>query len=213
MRHADTSVVASLFSLGKIFVPLFAFFFVGERLPGLQYLGFLILTVTSILITLDFKKMRLNRAFMLMLVVSTILSLQSVLLKYVYDQGVGYGTSIVWMALFQFFISGVLMISPQNWTEIRGSVDRLKSVFTFVIGMELLSWAGTLGSYYALYLIPVSIAKGIASTQPIFVLVYALLFAKLWPNVFKEYLGRKDVIKKVILFIVMILGIMLVTGV
>lgn len=86
LRHADTSIVASLFSLGKIFVPVLAFFLVDERLTALQYSGFFILVIANILITFDFQKMRLNKAFALMFMVSFILSLQAVLLKYTYEQ-------------------------------------------------------------------------------------------------------------------------------
>lgn len=213
LRHTDTSVVASLFCLGKVFIPIFAFFLVGERLTAVQYGGFFILVAASILMTLDFRKMRLNKAFTLMLVVSFVLSLQSVLLKYVYEQGVGYGSSIVWMTLFQFLIAGVLMLSPKNLADVKESGQKLKSAGLLLVGAELLSWGGTLGSSYAIYLIPTSIAKGIASTQAIFVLIYALLFAKIWPSVFKEYLGGKDVAKKSLLFAFIIIGILCITGI
>lgn len=88
LRRADTSVVASLFSLGTLFVPVAAFFLVGERLAGSQYLGLCVLAAATILLALDIRKMRLNGAFMLMLLVSAILAVQSVLLKYVYEHGV-----------------------------------------------------------------------------------------------------------------------------
>ncbi len=106
LRHTDTSVVASLFSLGKIFVPVFAFILVNERLTALQYSGFFILVIANILITFDFRKMRLNKAFALMFMVSFVLSIQAVLLKYTYEQGVGWGSSIFWMTLFRcnFFL-------------------------------------------------------------------------------------------------------------
>ena len=40
LQNDDTSVVVSLFSLGKVFVPLLAFLLVGEILNTTQYLGF-----------------------------------------------------------------------------------------------------------------------------------------------------------------------------
>lgn len=79
------------------------------------------------------------------------------------------------------------------------------------IFMELLSWGGTLGSSYAIYAIPVSVGKGISSTQPIFVLIYALIFSKFRPHLFREYLGKEGVIKKAVLFILTIFGVVLIT--
>jgi drug/metabolite transporter (DMT)-like permease len=213
LRHTDTSVVASLFSLGRIFVPLFAFFVVGERLSGWQYLGFFILIAASVLLALDIRKMKLNRAFFLMFTVSAVLAIQSVLLKYVYDQGIGWGTSIIWMTIFQFVIAAGYMLVPRNFAEMKSAVPKIKSNFGLFVGMELLSWGGNLGGYYALYLIPVSIVNGIFSIQPVFVLLYAVIFAKLWPNIFKEYLGKEDIVKKVVLFALTIVGIILIANV
>jgi transporter family protein len=212
LRLADTSVVASLFSLGTIVVPFLAFLFVGERLTGWQYLGVFLLTVSSVLLALDIRKMKLNRAFALMLIVSTILATQSVLLKYVYEHGVSWGTSVVWMVLFQLLITGILMCAPQNISAAKDILKKTASVSPLFAGMELLGWCGNLGSSYALYRIPVSIARGISSTQPIFVLLYATLFGRSWSGLFKEYLGKDGATKKIILFVLTIVGIILVTS-
>lgn len=211
LRHADTSVVASLFSLGEIVVPLLAFLLVGERLTALQYAGFFVLIFASVFVTLDIRKMRLNRAFVLMLLVSTILALQSVLLKYVYTQGVGWGSSIVWMTVFQFIVAGACVLFQRSQADFKGSLEKFKSAWLLLIGVEFLSWGGNLAGSYALYLIPASVMKGITSTQPVFVLIYALLFVRVWPNLFREYLGKKDIAKKAISFAVMIAGVLLIT--
>jgi drug/metabolite transporter (DMT)-like permease len=210
LRRADTSVVASLFSLGKIFIPLLAFYFVGERLTLPQYAGFLILILSSVLLTLDFRKMRLNVVFFIMLGTSLALSLQAILLKYVYEQGMGWGTSVIWTCSFQFFMGLALMVWPANRAELRSSISRAKQVGLVVFGMEAFSVGGSLGSMLALYFIPISIAKAIAATQPIFVLVYALLFSKKYPHLFREYIGRDGVAKKSLLFVCIIAGTLLI---
>ena len=63
LREDDTSIVASLFSLGKIFVPILAFFVVGERLSPLQYLAFFIIIFASTLLTAtnDGGKIKFNK--------------------------------------------------------------------------------------------------------------------------------------------------------
>ncbi len=198
LRQADTSVVASLFSLGKLFVPAFAFLFLGERLAFGQYMGFFLITTASIFLALDFRKMRFNRAFPLMFAASLLLAIESILLKHVYGTGVSWGTSIVWMTAFQFCIALFLVFLPGNFQDLRRSLPTFASCGALLIGMEALNWGGTLAGNYGLSRIPVSVAKGIAGTQPIFVLIYALAFAQLWPKVFREYLGKDGVVKKMV---------------
>ena len=211
LRHADTSVVAALFSLGKLFIPLFAFLFINEKLSLYQYIGFFILILSGIILSVDFKKMTLNKAFLLMLSVSVLLSTQSVLLKYVYQAGMSWGSSVFWMTIFQFLITSSLFLKPDNFKELFLSVTKIKSTIKLLTLMEVLSYVGTLGSSYALYLIPVSVAKGVSSTQPVFVLVYALIFARFAPNIFKEYLGKDGILKKIGLFILTIIGVVLIS--
>lgn len=211
LRHTDTSVVASLFSLGKLFIPLSAFLFINEKLSVNQYLGFFVLTLSSVILSVDFKKRKLNRAFVLMFIVSILLSIESVLLKYLYQAGMSWGSSIFWLTTFQFLIGSCFFLNPKNVKELPTAFRNIKSVGKLFLLTEILSWIGVLTANYALYLIPVSVAKGISSTQPVFVLIYALLFAKFSPSMFKEYLGKDGVYKKVILFILTIIGVWLIS--
>lgn len=211
LRHADTSIVASLFSLGKLFVPIFAFLLINEKLSLLQYAGFLILTLSGVILSIDFKKMTLSKALVLMFIVSALLAAQAVLLKYAYEAGMGWGTSIFWITMFQFIISACLFIKPDNLKNLTLSIPKIKAAGKLLLLMEVFTYIGTLGGSYALYLIPVSVAKGISSTQPVFVLIYAFIFSKFYPNFFKEYLGKDGVVKKVILFVLTIVGVLLIS--
>jgi drug/metabolite transporter (DMT)-like permease len=158
---------------------------------------------------MDFEEMKLSKAFVAMLLVSMMLAAQSILLKYVYQSGVGWGSSVLWMNLFQFFIALVFCLPPKNFQDLFVSITKIKSVGKLFFLSEILSWGGTLSGYYALSFIPVSISKAIGSTQPVFVLMYALLFIKIAPKMFKEYLGKDGVVKKIALFIFTIIGVIL----
>lgn len=213
LRKADTSVVTSLFSLGKMFVPLLAFLFLGERLTGTQYAGFFIITMASITLTLDSKKIRFNKALVLMFAVSLLLAAQSILLKYAYDLGMSWGTSVVWMTAFQFMIAASLLLWRRKDSGTEGVAGKFRANWKFMFGAELLTWVGILAGSYALYLIPVSIVKGIGESQPIFVLIYALLFSRVWPGVFKERLDKNEIVKKAVSFAFVIAGVLMVTGI
>ena len=207
LKHIDTSIVASLFSLGKVSVPLFAFVLVGEVLSPMQYVGFVLIILSSVTLTFDWKKLRFNQAFLLMLFVSMILAIQAVLFKFLFEQGVSWGTGVTWVTIFEFLIAFTLVIIPVNFGELKRSFKNVRKVGPVFILNELLGWVGNVTGYYAVFLIPVSIAKAIATTQPVFVLLFAFLISKKQPTLLLESLAPKDILKKIFLFLVLAAGV------
>lgn len=211
LRKGDTSVVASLFSLGKIFIPLFAFLLVSERLHPIQYIGFFIIILSSALLTFDFRKLHFNESLFLMSVVSIILSLQVVLYKYLFIQGISWGSAVFWAGIIQFLTAGIIMLLPKNLKDLMQSKNRLKQIGPLFFLAQFLTWTGNVVGDYAIFLIPVSLVEGIGSTQPIFVLLLAIIFASKAPNIFKEYIGMESIRKKILFFLLIILGVVLIT--
>ena len=207
LRWTDTSIVSSLFSLGKILVSLFAFLLVGERLNIYQYLGFLVIILSSTFLTLDFKRFHFNSALWLMLIVSIILSLQSVLYKYAFESGASWGSVFTWFSITEFIIAGIFMLSPKNIHDLSmSSNSNTKRALPLVLLAQILTWIGEATSSYALLLIPTSVVKGIDSIQAILVLFYAALFAKWVPKLFREHLGPDGLRKKLVLLILIAVG-------
>jgi drug/metabolite transporter (DMT)-like permease len=91
LREIDTSVVASLFSLGKVFIPLFAFFVLSERLALIQYFGFFLIIGSSAALSFDRTKLKLNRSFFFMAIVSLVLMGEAILYKYSFAAGATWG--------------------------------------------------------------------------------------------------------------------------
>ena len=211
LQHADTSIVSSLFSLGKIAIPLMAFFLVGERLSHVQYAGFLITILAGTFLTLDLKQWRINKAFLLMLAVSVGLGFQSVLYKYAFEIGATWGTVAVWSACFEFGIASLFMVSRENRIELSDSSKALRNTGPRLLLMQGLTWIGSQLSTYALFLIPVTVAEGVENTQPIFVLLYAILLKRKFPDSFRENVRASSVGPKVLLFSVIIVGTVLIT--
>ncbi len=210
LKRADTSIVVSLFSLGDILTPLFAFLLVGEHLHHSQYVGFFIVTLASFLLTLNIKKLRLNTSLFLMLIVSIILTLQTVLWKYLFEQGLSWSTTIVWKTILQVAIASLFLFVPKNYQEFKGYYKKAKTIGLLFFFNQFLTWGGEVVALFALLVLPASIEKGIGSVQPLFVLLLAFLFAKKLPQVFKEYVGKDMLWRKITLFIVMIIGIFLI---
>jgi hypothetical protein len=75
---------------------------------------------------------------------------------------------------------------------------------------ELLTFGGSVASTYAISLVPVTLAKSIGAFQPFFVLVYALILGKSFPQMFRENVDCRSVVKKLMLFAIMVIGIILI---
>lgn len=210
LQEADTSVVASLFDLGDAFIPFLAFVFVGERLAWSQYAGFFIIIFSSTLLTINLRKMRFNRAFLLMLLSSTLVSLQVVVIKVAYDLGLTWGSLIVWMTVLQAVeVFLIVALVPANRRAFKNISSAMRGNWGRYAALEVLTWVGTKSSYLAITFIPVTVAVAIANTQPVFPLIYAWLFGKRNPELYREYLDRANVIKKVFLFSCIIVGAVL----
>ncbi|HYF28762.1 MAG TPA: EamA family transporter [Candidatus Paceibacterota bacterium] len=212
LRDADTSVVASLFSLGRIFVPVLAYFILGEVLTLPQYAGFFVIILSSALLTLDLKKLKVNRAFFLMLACSFVLAFQTILYKFVFDAGASWPSVVAALTVFELVIAGAIMFATTSLRHIREDLGTVRRNWKLFVAQQGLEWGGNVGASYAISILQVTVAQAIASTQPFFVLLYAVLFKKWFPNAFNETTARGDLLKKGILFACIILGTVLVVA-
>jgi drug/metabolite transporter (DMT)-like permease len=214
LKVEDTSIVSAFFSIGKIIIPVFAFVFIGEVLQAREYLGIAVIIFGNVLLAFHTKsgKVRLSKAFYLIILASTILAIDGILYKYMFDQGVNWSTAIGG----QLLISGVLgcaffLINPVTRKEILKERDHYKKSSTWLFFTEEIFTFLALGAEaFAISLAPVSLVKGIGMSIPIFVLLYTLIVKKYRPKAFHENTGRGAVIKKVIIFGLIILGLVLV---
>lgn len=212
LQEEDTSVVASLFSLGKFFIPVFSYFAVGELLRPSQYVGFFVIILASMFLTVNkTDKIRLNKAFAYMLFAGFLLAIEAVIYKYVLES-VSWSTTVVSTSFSSFIIVlGLLCITPIRHRFFQ-EVRQLKSIVTLFTVNEFLGFAGSSISPYVISLVPVTLAKSIEGFQPFFVLVYAIIFHRFFPGVFRETIDRRTIAKKFILFGCMIVGVVMVVG-
>lgn len=209
LQNEDTSVITALFSMGRIFVPILAFFIVKEVLSLTQYIGFLIIIISSVAVTFNGRiKFRINKSFLLMVLSALLLSIEAVTYKYLFGN-VSWSTGFVWPVIFSFVIALFFLLIPKLRRDIlenRRNFIKNLSVFT---SEEILTFGGSATAVYAISLVPVTLVKGIASFQAFFVLVYAITLHRFFPHVFKENIDRKSIVKKAIFFLLMIVGVIL----
>lgn len=209
LKHIDTSISVALFSLGEIALPFLAWFIVGEKLGTVQYLGFAIILLPSILMNMDFKKLKLNIGFWLMLMVAIMLALAVVLDKYALGS-IDSITLIFWRSIMTTTMILSFLVVPRIRRDITQTLPRyIKNVHLF-LSNELLSQFGSAATVVALVGLPCLTVDSISATQSIFTLVWGAVLYKLLGGKFKENLSRSEVIKKIVSFVCIVIGIYMV---
>ena len=206
LQNADTSVVASLFSLGRIFVPL-AFLLVGEVLTNAQYVGFVCIVIASTLLTFHPRRFRFNAALGYMTFASIIIALEAVAVKYLFNASMSWGTLATFASIFTFLAAMSLFLVPRIRKSIRTSWRSFISATPLFALEETFTFAGSASAIYAISLAPITYVIAVESFQPVAVLLYAMLFKRFLPQSFKEELHARALLVKLPLFAIMILGI------
>ncbi|HLD18270.1 MAG TPA: EamA family transporter [Patescibacteria group bacterium] len=210
LQEEDTSVVAALFALGKIFVPILAFLFVGERLEPLQYVGFFVIVAASVALSLrSWSDLHLNAALGFMLLVSFFLAWEAVGFKFLFEHGVGWGTAVAGQSVFAIAWVLLLLVVPGIRRGMTESWRSFRPAAPFFVVEEFLTFAGSAASTYAFFLVPITFVTSVGSFQPFFVLFYAIVFRKKLSGFFKEAIDRTSLVRKLFFFFVMFAGIVL----
>ena len=82
LEAEETSIVVSLFSLGRVFLALFAYFLLGELLSVWQYLGMFVIVIAGAISTYDGGPHKvLKKSFWYMMGCSMLWALQMVMYK------------------------------------------------------------------------------------------------------------------------------------
>ncbi len=213
LKIEDTSVVSAFFSFGKIIIPIFAFIFVGEILSIREYIGIGIIILGNVVLALHMtgKKIRLSKAFYMILFASTLLAIEGILFKYMFEQGVNWSMAVGGQLLISCVLGcATLLAFRRTRRHIMEERGKYKSSAKILFSEELFTFLGLAAETYAISLAPVTLVKGIGMAIPIFVLSYTVVVKKFNPKAFHENTKRSVVIRKVFIFGLIILGLFLV---
>ena len=208
LQSDDTSTVSSLFSLGYLFVPLLAFFIVDEVLGVHQYLGFALIVISSVAITWH-GRLQFNRSFFYMATASFLVALEAVLYKYLFGE-MSWSTAFVWSNVASLIVVVPLLLWHGTGHAVKNSWGQFKKKGHIFVVEELLTFGGAYAMTYAIALAPVTLVEGIGALQPFFVLAYAMIFRRALPNMFRESMDRKRILKKIAFFGIMAIGVILI---
>ena len=192
MKVIDTSIVAALFSLGQITIPVMTYLWLDERLSLTQYIGFAIIIMSSIALSIKGTKIpKLNRAFYYMVGASLLRAFYVVLEKYVLIEDGNW----INMVIYPNLISGFMPY-----------LHRFK---IFAVN-EFLCFLGLACGVYGLSGLSPVVSTSIGATQPIFMLGLSYFILKHFGLPLKEKLTARIIMKKLYCFVLIILGVVLV---
>lgn len=213
LQEADTSIVSALFSIGRIFIPILAFFIVGEKLGVGQYAGITLIILSCTLLSLErsLTHMKLNAAFWYIALAALITAFEGVLYKYLFEHGVTWSTAVGGQYMASLMLILFVLFHGATRADIAANFGAFRVALPLFAVEEAFSFLASGSETFAISLAPVSVVKAITMITSFCLLAYAALFGRRFPNAFHEHLDGGSVAKKASLFLVMIVGLLLAT--
>ncbi len=211
LRKMDTSVVAALFSLGQITIPILTWLLLNEKLHTSQYIGFFIIITSSVILSINnFRMPKLNQAFYYMLIVSLIRAFYVVLEKYVLTIDDNWINLMIYTNILTVLLPFTLLLHKQMRKRIKKGLQPYLSNLSFFSVNELFCFLEMATAVFALSRLSAVTSASINASAPIFLLGISLILRKTFHARLRESLTPKIMIKKLICFSGIISGIILV---
>jgi drug/metabolite transporter (DMT)-like permease len=213
LKEEDASYVIFMFQLIPIFVIILSFIFLEETVSARQLLGFVIILLSSLLMSVeDWKKIsHVPKSFWLLVLMDLLFALAAVLIKFAINAtsfsqilsyeswGIGIGGIILYV-LFPFI--------RKAFNEIITTVGkRILGIMFLNEGIYVLSKSL---AYFAYSIGPVALVSVLGSTQVFFGILFGWFLTLLLPQIFNEKINREILLRKVVLAVVLVFGIILI---
>lgn len=213
LKVIDTSIVGSLFSLGQITIPILTYFLLNETLQLNQYIGFVIIIMASIALSIkNVKTLKLSRAFYYMLFVSFIRAFFIVAEKYVLNLDGNWINMVVYPPIISGLIPFVFLLNKGARKDIIKNFPPYLSKFKTFAFNEFMCFLGLVAAVYGLSGLSPVVSASISATMPIFMLLVSFILLKNFNICLKERVTRHVIAKKMFCFVLIVLGVILVVA-
>lgn len=210
LEKNDTSVVIVMFQLIPVFSYILALIFFKENLAIKQIIGWIIIILSAIVISIDFEE-RNNKNKQVALALMTLSSLLFATYFFLFDIGIRnspYNSCAFWFQI-GLLIIGIVFICIKSYriTFIKAIKNNGKKYFALNITNETISLIANLLVNFANVTIPLALANILNGFQWAFVFILGVLWVRFLPKYFKENLSKRVVIQKVSCIILSIIGL------
>ena len=192
LKKEEVSRAIPVVAIYPIFVATMAVPLLGEVLTGVQIAAIAVVVVGAVVISARRMPGRptkwLGTTFFLLLASSILLALADLTSKY----ALGYLSSwnIYWISILVLSVIAVLLSLRRHSVAQLTRIKNPRTSLALVILNETLVVTGALMLFWAMERGPVSLVSTIASTRPVFVLIYVLILSRFRPAFLLERMGR-----------------------
>ena len=211
LKVIDTSIVAALFSLGQITIPVLSYFILNDVLNLHQYIGFIIIIMSSVALSIKGNKIpKISRAFWYMVLSSLTIACRIILAKYIMNIDNNWINMVIYPNIISGIIPLVFLLFKKSRKDIYRNFPPYIQKFKFFALNEFLCFLGLSCSIYGLSKLSPVISAAINALEPIFLLSSCYILSSCYHFVLKEKITPRVLMKKIFCFILIILGVILV---
>ncbi|MBU2589880.1 MAG: EamA family transporter [Nanoarchaeota archaeon] len=210
LMKGEVSKLVPLLQLSPLFTLIFAFVFLGEVFIFSQYIGIFLLIFGALLLSLK-KSMTFDsiKPYLLIICVAFVFSIGDIIVKYLLN------FADFW-SIYAYFrltmLPALLIIIYLNFPAVSLTLRRQsKKIILLLLLGQCLALVGVLSFIYSIALGPVTLVRALASLQPFFVLIFAVVFSIFSPKILKEEMSKSALILKVISIVLIFIGVILIT--
>lgn len=208
------SKVVFLLQLTPIFVFILSLIFLKETITIRQFIGFVLILIPTLLISSGENgkfKLNIDKNTFLLMLADLLTASSAVLFKFVVE--IGGFTKVVAYESWGWAIGGAILFTvlpPVRKAFIETTRNLKKKALTIIFANEILYIGSKLFMFLAISLGPVFLVNVISGTQVFFGIIYGAFLTLIAPQIFKEDISKKGLIKKLILGGVTLFGISLI---
>ena len=208
VKIEEISRVIPLFYLTPLFVLVLATIFLKEIFTPIKYMGIILLVIGAILISMKKFQISFGKAFWFMIIASFSLSIYSVLIKYLLN------FADFWTIFAYLRIGVFIALIPFLYSNFRHLISTVREngiKVVFIIGFnESLNLFAVLLFTLASSIGFVTLVNAIASVQPFFVLLFAVIFSIFYPQTLKEEINKSTMFIKLTEIVLIFIGSLLI---
>lgn len=212
LREGEASrVVPFTGGLIPLFIFVFSYLFLGERLGFKEIIAFFILITGGIIITImpGASKKWVLKNFFIMISASLAFAISYVMSKYVYNE-LGFITGFVWLRVGSFIGALFILFSKSVRKDIKKIWYKIKvKGKLYYLGNQAFGGMGFFFINYAISLASVSLVNALQGMQYVFVMVIAFIVSRFKPELMPEKISKNIIIQKVFAIVLIVLGIYL----
>lgn len=214
LSKADTSNITILFQMFPVITLILSYIFLKEVITVQQLIGFGIILLSGVFISLQKskKKTNISEVFWLILIYDLLWALSGILMKYAtnansFSEVINYeswGIGIGGIIIYLFF--------NDIRTAFHKSLKKVKLSTLSVIGLNesVFVIAKTL-TFYAFSIGPAALVSVLETTQVFFAIIYGYLLTTLFPHIIKEDISKKQIKKRIISALLVVIGIVFIS--